>query len=590
MSFFYVKYHVYFQAVPVLFRIYVPFDVDKVREVSVLSKKTRYKTTHIPETFIWTVTIESVDRNIEFQIVVDYIKVSGLVFKEYNDDTLYSSVIKDWNRNTVLHIVFPKKKIETFEKAFVAFCSNILQSETFNNMKDAFLQLEAMSGFSNSLIDICVNYRSLIKGRAPEFIKEITKSLPKGLHARNIPAFCYILNRIVKELVYCWPRDLVDENIAKCIVEQMCMLKPDQGFSKHMKEIGEVLENIFVIAHGPNACVISFVGRTLNFLNEDYHIALVQAAIGKKDSYMPFYVYTDQLQADVILLKILRESKQTLLDKILRHLPHFCYFDEYLLIMKILLKNSEGKTEVVEKLTDTCRQKCSQCIVQETKNGTLVGLLDLWKAVQNLQPTTYESLLPLVEKGILECIGNDTKLTSFDKRPEFMHAVLEGPLFRSFESQFELLKRLADAKTNLRTCVVDLLAEERFQALPDDQYAKIVKLFLHNSLQIDKKKFTSDERIVKAYAYLCVLFKLCPHERFENLRTEIDEMVFKSVEQYNTKELMRAVVHIETNEDQQKLFQNHIKKILGKHSKKSTRDIIQDICGTEHIRIRSRCV
>ncbi|CAG2207757.1 unnamed protein product [Mytilus edulis] len=359
------------KAVPVLFRIYVPFDVDKVREVSVLSKKTRYKTTHIPETFIWTVTIESVDRNIEFQIVVDYIKVSGLVFKEYNDDTLPLS-----------------------EKGF--------------------------------------------------------------LYA--------------------------------------------------------------------------------------------------------FYVYTDQLQADVILLKILRESKQTLLDKILRHLPHFCYFDEYLLIMKILLKNSEGKTEVVEKLTDTCRQKCSQCMVQETKNGTLVGLLDLWKAVQNLQPTTYESLLPLVEKGILECIGNDTKLTSFDKRPEFMHAVLEGPLFRSFESQFELLKRLADAKTNLRTCVVDLLAEERFQALPDDQYAKIVKLFLHNSLQIDKKKFTSDERIVKAYAYLCVLFKLCPHERFENLRTEIDEMVFKSVEQYNTKELMRAVVHIETNEDQQKLFQNHIKK------------------------------
>lgn len=513
-----------------------------------------------------------------------------MFFKGYSEDTIYSPVIKDWNKNTIWHIVFPAKKKETIEKAFVAFCSNILQRETFNNMNEAFLQLEAMNGFGNLHMDICVCYRSIKSESAKVIIKDIIKSLPTGLHARNIPAFCYILHRIIKESIFIWPRDFIDENIAKCIVDQMCLLKPDEGFSKHMKGIGGVLENILVIAHGTNACVISFVGRTLSFLNEDYHIALVQGAIGKKDSYMPFYVHTDQLQADVILLKILRESKMTLLDKILRHLPHFCYFDEYLTIMKILLQNSEGKKEVVEKLTDTCRQKCSQCIVQETKKGTLDGLLDFWKAIQNLQPTTYETLLPLVEKGILECIGNDTKLTSFDKRPEFMHAVLEGPLFRSFENQFELLKRLADAKRNLRTCVVDLLAEERFRALPDDQYAKIVKLFLHNSLQIDKKKFTSEERIVKAYEYLCVLLKLCPLQCFENLRTEIDEMVFKSVEQYNTKELMRAVEHIETNEDQQKLFQNHMKKILGKHSKKSTRDIIQDICGTEHIRIRSRCV
>lgn len=590
----YIAYFLcFFQVIPFLFRVYVPIDVHKSMEVRVNWNGTCFAATNIPETFIWTVIVDSIGKKNEFCIEVSLIKSSVFFVKSYSEEILQSSIIEDWSGNSIFHLVFPigNKDKEMYERAFVAFCINILDLETFNDKKSAFLQLEAMNSLTNLHIEIYVNFKSVRKDKVKDVLKDIIKSLPNGLHARNIPTFCYILYELVSCSKTVFYRDVLDVNLAKHLIDQLKWLKHDEECFKHIGAIGTVFEEMFLCAYDKKACVINFIEKTLSFLNGEYFTELVQRAVGKNYYGMPLYVEAEHFELDESLLKILTASGVTLVDKILRHLPHTCNFEDYISVMRVLLKNTEGKPGVNEKLTDSCKQKCTQLIVQETKTGNLKIILSFWKAIQNLQPATYDTLLKVIENGILDCVGNELKLVNFDKRGEFMHTVIEGPMFCSLDAKFDLLKCLAEAKKNLRTSVVELLAEEKFSALPDDKYAQIVLLWLKNSLSLDKKRYNPEERIVKAYDYLCQLLKLIPVQKIKNLHDDVDDMVFKAIEQYNIKELMRAVTQIENKEEQQKLFQNHMSKILhGKHSKKSPKDIIQDICGTEHLRIRSRFV
>lgn len=511
--------------------------------------------------------------------------------KNYYTEVFTSDVITDMQKRVVYHLVFPNKDKDSVEKAFVAFCSNILYLETYLNKRSAFSEIKAMTGLSTSHICWGVNFKSIKPDRAKDIVKYIVKSLPNGLHANNIPAFCYILFNIIGEQKHVWRKvDMIDEKEARKWVDEFPLLKMEECYSNHMNDISFTLEQIYIIGLGKRACVIDFMEKTWTFLNEDYFNDLVQKAVGNAALSMPLFVNAENMKIDAILLKILKESKYPLLEKILRHFPHACSFEEYISVMRVLLQNAE-EVGIFEKLTDSCRQKCSQWVVQDSRTGNLKSLLGSWTTIQNLHPDTYGTLVPAVEKGILECIGNDAKLVNFDKRADFMHSVVEGPIFSSYEEKFELLKRLAETKKNLRSCVPDLLAEGKFQSMPDDYYSKIVILWLQNSIQLDRRRGSPEERIVKAYEYLSLLGRMPPVKRIEDLHNQIDNLVFKTIEQYNTRELMRAVTDIEDNIEQQNLFRNHMRKILhGKNSKKSPRDIIQDICGTDHLRIRTRFV
>jgi hypothetical protein len=71
-----------------------------------------------------------------------------------------------------------------------------------------------------------------------------------------------------------------------------------------------------------------------------------------------------------------------------------------------------------------------------------------------------------LENGILECLTCNAKLTNFEKhKSEFLHVVVEGPLFGWNDRKTALLERLAHLETDIRNCVLDLLKEEKFQYL-----------------------------------------------------------------------------------------------------------------------------
>jgi hypothetical protein len=133
------------------------------------------------------------------------------------------------------------------------------------------------------------------------------------------------------------------------------------------------------------------------------------------------------------------------------------------------------------------------------------------------------------------------------------------------------------------------LEAEKFQSLPDDSNTKIVISWLQTTLQMNRRKYSNEERIIKAYEHMYSVMRLPSVQKDKNLQDQIDKLVFKMIEQMNIKDIMKAVPEIEKSEPLQKLFQKHISSILrGKNPTKSTADIIFNICGTTRLRVRSR--
>jgi hypothetical protein len=195
-----------------------------------------------------------------------------------------------------------------------------------------------------------------------------------------------------------------------------------------------------------------------------------------------------------------------------------------------------------------------------------------------------------VEKGILKCLNSEAKLQSYDNHNnDFIHVVLDGPLFGLIEEKTELMQCLAESKTNIRYCVLNFLEAEKFQSLPDDSNTKIVIGWLQTTLQMNRKKYSNEERIIRAYGHMYSVMRLPSVQKDKNLQVQIDKLVFKIIEQMNIKDIMKTVPEIEKSEPLQKLFQKHISSILhGKNPAKSTADIIFNICGTTRLRVRSR--
>jgi hypothetical protein len=258
--------------------------------------------------------------------------------------------------------------------------------------------------------------------------------------------------------------------------------------------------------------------------------------------------------------------------------------------MYALLQHTDGTVHIHEKLVDVCKQKCSQCLVQITKRGDLKDLLEYWGIIQILNPALNNVLHSLVGKGILECLNSEAKLQSCDNHNnDFIHVVLDGPLFGLIEEKTELMQCLAESKTNIRYCVLVFLKAEKFQSLPDDSNTKIVISWLQTTLQMNRRKYSNEERIIKAYEHMYSVMRLPSVQKDKNLQDQIDKLVFKMIEQMNIKDIMKAVPEIEKSEPLQKLFQKHISSILrGKNPTKSTADIIWNICGTTRLRVCSR--
>ena len=578
-----------FQGTPILIRVYVPCDVRAILNVFIVWNEKYWRTSNIPGTLIWTIEFLTTDTRHEFFIEISFLKSSGIwIFKGFYEKTMQSSRIRDTNKNSIYHLVFPSKDKTACEAAFVAFCSNILSSETHKNQMFAFRQLEAMGTYSYH--DLCVNFKGIKHDRVKDVVTDLIKSLPGELYSENIPAFCFILYNIVSMPVYITKYGLIDMEKAKALLQCVPWMLPEDGFSQHMNEIGAVLEQLYILALGKKACVISFIEQTFKFCQEDFLIGIVQKVVGSSDSCMLLYLETSNTKLENILLQLVKESKITLFDKILNHLKPSYYLQKYISAMYALLQRTDGTVDIHEKLIDLCKQKCSQCLVQITKRGDLKDLLEYWKIIQILNPALNNVLHSVVEKGILECLNCEAKLQTYDKHSnDFIDQVLDGPLFGLIEKKTELMQCLAESKTNIRYCVLDLLEAEKFQSLPDDSNTKIVIGWLQTTLQMNRKKYNNEERIIRAYGHMYSLMQLPSVQKDKNLQVQIDKLVFKIIEQMDIKDIMKAVPEIEKSEPLQKLFQKHISSILrGKNPTKPTADIIWNICGTTRLRVRSR--
>jgi hypothetical protein len=90
--------------------------------------------------------------------------------------------------------------------------------------------------------------------------------------------------------------------------------------------------------------------------------------------------------------------------------------------------------------------------------------LEHWKIIQNLDPYLNNALHSVVESGILECLKCNAKLTNFEKhKNEFLHVVVEGPLFGWIERKTALLERLAHLETDIRNCLQIFVFQYRWQ-------------------------------------------------------------------------------------------------------------------------------
>jgi hypothetical protein len=258
--------------------------------------------------------------------------------------------------------------------------------------------------------------------------------------------------------------------------------------------------------------------------------------------------------------------------------------------MCVLLENTRGRVDMHEKLIDSCKQICNTRLMQVIKTGDLKYLLEHWKIIQNLDPYLNNALHSVVESGILECLKCTAKLTNFEKhKNEFLHVVVEGPLFGWIERKTALLERLAHLETDIRNCVLDLLKEEKFQYLPDDSNTKIVVDWLKITLQLDRKAYTIEERIIRAYEHMHSAMQLPSVLKNKNLQIQIDKLVLNTIEQLNIRDIMGALSEMEQYGQLHEIFQQHVSIILHeKHSKKSATDIIQGICGTKGLRVHSR--
>ena len=503
---------------------------------------------------------------------------------------MQSSKIQDIHGNSIYYLVFSFKDKDIYESGFIAFCSNILYRDVQRDQSRAFKELEAMCGLSNLHIDICVNFRGIKLDRVKNVVAKIIKSLPGGLHAGYIPAFCFILHNIVSDPVLITKRSLVDEETAMKLVERFPLMLPDNGFLQHMNKIGAVLEQLYICALGKKACLIDFIMQTFKFLTVDFSLGLVKKVVGAPDSNMPLYIEQSNMNLGNILLKLLQETEIPLLEKILRHLMSSCSLREYITAMCVLLENTQGRIDIHEKLIDSCKQICNPCLMQVIKTGDLKHLLEHWKIIQILDPYLNNALHSVVENGILECLTCNAKLNNFEKhKSEFLHVVVEGPLFGWNDRKTALLERLAHLETDIRNCVLDLLKEEKFQCLPDDSNTKIVVDWLQITLQLDRKAYTIEERIIRAYEHMYSAMQLPSVQKNKNLRIQIDKLVLSTIERLNIRDIMRALSEMEQYEQLHEIFQQHVSIILHeKHSKKSATDIIQGICGTKGLRVHSR--
>jgi hypothetical protein len=477
-----------------------------------------------------------------------------------------------------------------YESGFIAFCSNILYRDVQRDQSRAFKELEAMCGLSNLHIDICVNFRGIKLDRVKNVVAKIIKSLPGGLHAEYIPAFCFILHNIVSDPVLINKRSLVDEETATKLVERFPLMLPDDGFLQHMNTIGAVLEQLYICALGKKACLIGFIMQTVKFLTVDFLLGLVKKVVGAPDSNMPLYVEQSNMNLGNILLKLLQETEMPLLEKILRHLMSSCSLREYITAMCVLLENTRGRADMHEKLIDSCKQICNQCLIQVNKTGNLKHLLEQWKIIQNLDPYLNSALHSVVENGILECLKCNANLTNFEKyKNEFLYVVVDGPLFGWNDRKTALLERLAHSETDIRNCVLDLLKEEKFQCLPDDSNTKIVVDWLKITLKLDRNAHTIEQRIIRAYKHMYSVMRLPSVQKDKNLQIQIDKLILSTIEQLNIRDVMKAVSEMEQYGQLQERFQQHISSILhGKHSKKLATDMIWDICGTNRLQLYSR--
>lgn len=546
---------------------------------------------NIPGTFIWTIDILTTNKCHEFYIEVICQKSSGYwKFKNYYYETMQSSKIQYIHGNSIYYLVFSLKDKDIYESGFIAFCSNILHRDVQRDQSRAFKELEAMCGLSNLHIDICVNFRGIKLDRVKNVVAKMIKSLPGGLHARYIPAFCFIIYNIVSDPVLITKRSLVDEEMAKKLVELFPLMLPDDGFLQHMNKIGAVLEQLYICALGKKACLIGFIMQTVKFLAVDFLLGLVKKVVGPPDSNMPLYIEQSNLNLGNILLKLLQETEMPLLETILRHLMSSCSLREYITAMCVLLEKTRGRVDIHEKLIDSCKQNCNQCLIQVNKTSDLKHLLEHWKIIQSLDPYLNSALHSVVENGILECLKCNAKLTNFEKhKSEFLNVVVDGPLFGCIERKTALLKRLTHSEPDIRNCVLDLLTEEKFQCLPDDSNTKIVVDWLQITLKLDRNAHTIEQRIIRAYKHMHSVMRLPSVQKNKNLQIQIDKLVLSTIEQLNIRNVMKAVSEMEQYEQLQEMFQQHISSILhGKHSKKLATDIIWDICGTNRLRLYSR--
>ena len=546
---------------------------------------------NIPGTSIWTIDILTTNKYHEFYIEVICKKSHGYwKFKNYYYETIQSSKIQDIHGNSIYYLVFSLKDKDMYESGFIAFCSNILYRDVQRDQSRAFKELEAMCGLSNLHIDICVNFRGIKLDRVKNVVAKIIKSLPGGLHAEYIPAFCFILHNIVSDPVLINKRSLVDEETATKLVERFPLMLPDDGFLQHMNTIGAVLEQLYICALGKKACLIGFIMQTVKFLTVDFLLGLVKKVVGAPDSNMPLYVEQSNMNLGNILLKLLQETEMPLLEKILRHLMSSCSLREYITAMCVLLENTRGRADMHEKLIDSCKQICNQCLIQVNKTGNLKHLLEQWKIIQNLDPYLNSALHSVVENGILECLKCNANLTNFEKyKNEFLYVVVDGPLFGWNDRKTALLERLAHSETDIRNCVLDLLKEEKFQCLPDDSNTKIVVDWLKITLKLDRNAHTIEQRIIRAYKHMYSVMRLPSVQKDKNLQIQIDKLILSTIEQLNIRDVMKAVSEMEQYGQLQERFQQHISSILhGKHSKKLATDIIWDICGTNRLQLYSR--
>lgn len=517
-------------------------------------------------------------------------KSSGFfIFKEYYEERLISSKVTDMQRNKTYHLVFPSKDKDTYESAFEAFCYNLLYLESYNDKALSYEELDAMNSINNLNIEMAVNIRRLRVEKTKTIISNIIKLLPSGLHSGNIPLFCVLLHYISREPLFIRSLNLVDENTAQHMNKTVKYLKPNDSNSKYIGLIGDVLEQIYRCVHGKSSCVVGFIGNTLSFLPEAHLSTLVQKSVEHSPNSMSLYVKSHDFELESVLIETLKASEYSLLDKMLRHLLSWCSFEQYISLLCVLLDDAASKPDIFEKLVDSCIQKCTQYLTKLAKTSDLKGFLRNCQLILPL-PVVCSGLYQTIEKNILDFLGNEGKLITLDSKTEFLHMILERKFFDTIEGKEDLLKLLVSCKRALlRSCVINLLQDESFQDLPDDCASKVIVQYMQNSLQFNRKKFTLIETVKKAYEDLHSLLQLPVVRGRESIGVQIDQIVLKSVEQNNIKDLLKVVDEIEKTEHLHKFFQGHIRTILhDKHSQKLPSTVIREICGREHLRVNTR--